>query len=131
MIAETINELYEVNVMKETEDFYEKESNATYGWLKKDGKYTGPRKFDFPDYVQERIDWVTSFINISPFVPSVTVFGAVRLLLDFNHEDELKKYFEEGLGEYKPFTEEYKRYFNEFPTNDIRQARLLEAVAFC
>lgn len=119
--------------MTETNNFYENESNATYGWLKKDGKLAifVPRKFDFPDYVQERIDWVRSFINVTPFVPSVTVFGAVRLLLDFDHEDELKKYFEEGLGEYKPFTEEYKRYFNEFPTYDIRQVRLLEAVAFC
>lgn len=106
---------------------FEVENTKTFGWLK--GNL--PDGFDFPPYVQERVDWVIKHIGINPFLPVLTVDGAIALLLDWHHEDELKADFEEGFeDDWKPFTKEYKDYMNNLYFGDLRQIRAIEAVIF-
>lgn len=106
---------------------FEVENTKTFGWLK--GNL--PDGFDFPPYVQERVDWVIKRIGINPFLPMLTVHGAIALLLDWHHEDELRADFEEGYeDEWKPFTKEYKDYMDNLYFGDLRQIRAVEAVIF-
>lgn len=112
---------------KELKKQFEVENTKTFGWIKDDL----PKSFDFPPYVQERVDWVIKHIGTNPFLPMLTVDGAIALLLDWHHEDELRANFEEGYeDEWKPFTKEYKDYMDNLYFGDLRQIRAIEAIIF-
>lgn len=112
---------------RELKERFEVEKIKTFGWLK-DNR---PDDFDFPPYVQERVDWVIKHIGVNPFLPMLTVYGAIALLLDWHDEDKLKADFEEGFeDDWKPFTKEYKDYMNNLYFGDLRQIRAIEAVIF-
>ena len=109
------------------------ESKYTFGWtVDKDGKPLSPKRFELPEYVQDRVDWVISHIWNENALrePILTFWGAAQLLLDFEHEKELKEQYEKQFNDWKPFDDKYKAYFKDVWFGDYRQIRVLEAIIF-
>lgn len=91
------------------DNFLKRKMNNIFGWKIEDGKVSPP-KFDFPDFVWDRIE-----MSASEFENGLTFTGALKAVLAY---DEKKSEEEWDLGactEWVPVTQEFIKWRDNQP----------------
>lgn len=99
-----------------------------YGWRVKDDKCMPPAlNHPLPDFVKERVDWVLNEKQKG----MLTFRGAFKMLLDIDDEKELRKDWEFGAStDYRPVSDEYRKWLKDPILEDIRRVALMIAVIY-